>query len=143
MAVIPIALLRSGLGALFLAFITYTGAIVKAQEEVIRIGYQKSGALLLLKNEGTLEKRLAPLGYSVEWREFPSGPPLLEALNAGKSTTSCTRSVWAGALVTMNRDSATTLGSLGAAESRFAWARTAVSILAAAITVTQSATPVI
>jgi hypothetical protein len=53
-----------------------------------------------------------------------------------------TRSVWAGALVTTNRDSATTLGFVGAAESRSAWARTAVSMLAAAITVTRSATPV-
>jgi sulfonate transport system substrate-binding protein len=50
---------------------------------VVRIGYQKSGAFLLLKNEGSLEKNLTPLGYRVEWKEFPSGPPLLEALNAG------------------------------------------------------------
>jgi hypothetical protein len=33
---------------------------VKTEEKVIRIGYQKSGALLLVKNEGTLEKRLVP-----------------------------------------------------------------------------------
>src|SRR3984957_2012306 len=52
-------------------------------EKVLRIGYQKSGAFLLVKNEGTLEKRMEPLGYRVEWKEFPSGPPLLEALNAG------------------------------------------------------------
>lgn len=52
-------------------------------EKVVRIGYQKSGAFLLVKNEGSLEKRLGPLGWRVEWKEFPSGPPLLEALNAG------------------------------------------------------------
>ncbi|TXN63749.1 sulfonate ABC transporter substrate-binding protein [Methylobacterium sp. WL6] len=49
----------------------------------VRIGYQKYGSLVLLKGRGTLEKALAPLGYEVAWSEFPSGPPLLEALNAG------------------------------------------------------------
>src|ERR1700722_5536799 len=52
-------------------------------EKVLRIGFQKTGAFLLVKNEGTLEKRMEPLGCRVEWKEFPSGPPLLEALNAG------------------------------------------------------------
>ncbi len=50
---------------------------------VIRIGYQKSGTLLLLKARGVLERRLRPLGVSVRWSEFTAGPPLLEALNAG------------------------------------------------------------
>ncbi|MFB0491524.1 sulfonate transport system substrate-binding protein [Methylobacterium sp. OAE515] len=49
----------------------------------IRIGYQKYGSLVLLKGRGTLEKALQPLGTTVAWSEFPSGPPLLEALNAG------------------------------------------------------------
>jgi sulfonate transport system substrate-binding protein len=49
----------------------------------IRIGYQKYGSLVLLKGRGTLEKALQPLGTTVTWSEFPSGPPLLEALNAG------------------------------------------------------------
>ncbi len=49
----------------------------------IRIGYQKYGALVLLKARGTLETALRPLGTTVTWSEFPSGPPLLEALNAG------------------------------------------------------------
>jgi ABC-type nitrate/sulfonate/bicarbonate transport system substrate-binding protein len=35
------------------------------------------------KERGTLEEKLKPLGYSVIWTEFPSGPPLLEALNVG------------------------------------------------------------
>ena len=52
------------------------------RSKVVRVGYQKSGALLLVKTDGSLEKKLAPLGYSVAWREFPSGPPILEALNA-------------------------------------------------------------
>lgn len=53
------------------------------KSKVVRIGYQKSGALLLVKQDGSLEKKLSPLGYGVEWREFPSGPPIVEALNAG------------------------------------------------------------
>src|SRR5918911_176816 len=49
----------------------------------LRIGYQKYGTLVLLKERGTLEKRLGPQGYSVTWTEFPGGPQLLEALNVG------------------------------------------------------------
>src|SRR5271170_7593154 len=49
----------------------------------LRIGYQKGGPLLILKSSGRLDARLAPLGVHVRWAEFPSGPPLLEALNAG------------------------------------------------------------
>ena len=48
-----------------------------------RIGYQKGGPLLILKSSGALERRLASLQVHVRWAEFPSGPPLLEALNAG------------------------------------------------------------
>ena len=53
------------------------------QDKIVRIGYQKYGKLVLLKGRGTLEDKLKPLGYSVSWTEFPSGPPLLEALNVG------------------------------------------------------------
>jgi len=49
----------------------------------IRIGYQKNGPLIILKTRGTLEKRLKPLGITVDWFEFQAGPALLEALNAG------------------------------------------------------------
>lgn len=52
-----------------------------AHDKVVRVGYQKYGNLILLKGKGTLEQKLAPLGFKVEWKEFPSGPPLLEALN--------------------------------------------------------------
>ena len=54
-----------------------------AADHVIRIGYQKYGNFILLKGTGELEKKPAPKGYTVEWTEFPSGPPLLEAVNAG------------------------------------------------------------
>ncbi|MBY5759334.1 sulfonate ABC transporter substrate-binding protein [Rhizobium leguminosarum] len=54
-----------------------------AADKVVRIGYQKYGTLVLLKGKGTLEKKLGSIGYTVEWTEFPGGPQLLEALNAG------------------------------------------------------------
>ncbi|MBH0238928.1 sulfonate ABC transporter substrate-binding protein [Methylobrevis albus] len=54
-----------------------------AQEKVIRIGFQKYGTLVLLKGKGLLEEKLAPIGWSVKWTEFPAGPQLLEALNVG------------------------------------------------------------
>ncbi|MEY9689773.1 FMNH(2)-dependent alkanesulfonate monooxygenase [Bradyrhizobium ottawaense] len=53
------------------------------QDKVVRIGYQKYGKLVLLKSKATLEPKLAADGYKVVWTEFPSGPPLLEALNVG------------------------------------------------------------
>ena len=50
----------------------------------LKIGYQKSStALVLLKHRGWLEQTLGPQGYDVGWAEFPSGPPMLEALSAG------------------------------------------------------------
>ncbi|MFE1602181.1 sulfonate ABC transporter substrate-binding protein [Methylobacterium sp. ID0610] len=69
------------LAAFALVFLTL--ATARAEEAVIRVGYQKYGTLVLLKGKGLLEQRLKPLGYRVVWAEFPSGPPLLEALNAG------------------------------------------------------------
>src|SRR4028118_1740806 len=53
------------------------------QSNVIRIGYQKYGTLTILKSRGSLEERLKPEGVSVQWVQFPAGPQLLEALNAG------------------------------------------------------------
>lgn len=55
----------------------------QAQDKVVRIGFQKYGKLVLLKSKGSLEPKLKALGYNVVWTEFPSGPPLLEALNVG------------------------------------------------------------
>ncbi|PHJ66547.1 sulfonate ABC transporter substrate-binding protein [Nostoc linckia z18] len=51
---------------------------------VVRIGYQKASTILYaLKAQGSLEKAFAASGASVTWSEFPAGPPMLEALNAG------------------------------------------------------------
>ncbi|AGW93092.1 MULTISPECIES: aliphatic sulfonate ABC transporter substrate-binding protein [Cupriavidus] len=53
-------------------------------QPVLRIGFQKSSTLMiLLKSRQTLEKPLAPKGVAVQWYEFTSGLPLLEALNLG------------------------------------------------------------
>lgn len=50
--------------------------------KVVNIGYQSSGDLVRLK--GVLEKRLQPLGVSVEWAQFAAGPQLMEAMNVGR-----------------------------------------------------------
>ena len=60
---------------------TSTNNPTSAKASVVRFGYQKSA--ILLKAKGVLEKRLKPEGISVEWIEFPAGPQLLEAMNAG------------------------------------------------------------
>jgi sulfonate transport system substrate-binding protein len=70
-----------GFGAVGATFAASTAA--RAQDgKVVSIGYQKYGNLIILKARGTLEKRLAPLGFTVRWLEFPAGPQLLEGLNA-------------------------------------------------------------
>jgi sulfonate transport system substrate-binding protein len=64
------------------AFAVFGAGAEPAKE--LRIGFQKSASLFVLqKAQGTLEKRLAPLGVGVKWVEFPAGPQLLEGLNVG------------------------------------------------------------
>ena len=46
---------------------------------VLKIGDQKAGSRALLAAAGLLDNT----PYKIEWSEFTSGPPLLEALNAG------------------------------------------------------------
>ena len=69
------------------AALAFAGAVLpgasSAPDKVVTIGFQKYGNLILLKGHGGLDGKLAPLGFRVAWKEFPSGPPLLEALNAG------------------------------------------------------------
>ncbi len=54
-----------------------------ARIEELRIGYQKTAILLVVKARKQLEQRFESQGIAVRWVEFPFGPPLLEALNAG------------------------------------------------------------
>ena len=88
----------SGLQALrnmFVGFLVFTAFVliaafllaqpVHAQgKNELRIGIQKSSALHTLQRaNGSLEKKLQPLGLTVKWVEFPAGPQLLEGLNVG------------------------------------------------------------
>lgn len=51
---------------------------------VLKMGHQKGMALLnIIKAQGSLEKRLQPLGISVTWNEFSSTAPLLDGMGAG------------------------------------------------------------
>ncbi|MGG1598304.1 sulfonate ABC transporter substrate-binding protein [Paenibacillus naphthalenovorans] len=54
-----------------------------AEKSVLRIGYQKSGTLMVLKAKGELEKKLAPFGTKVQWSEFNTGISVMEALGTG------------------------------------------------------------
>ena len=49
----------------------------------LRIGYQKTAILLVVKAQKRLESHFEPQGVTVKWVEFAFGPPLLEAVNAG------------------------------------------------------------
>jgi sulfonate transport system substrate-binding protein len=56
----------------------------RADSKTFRIAFQKGGGnLIFLKERGILERKLAPLGWSVTWTEFQAGPQLLESLNVG------------------------------------------------------------
>ncbi|MBJ7406596.1 MAG: sulfonate ABC transporter substrate-binding protein [Bradyrhizobium sp.] len=55
------------------------GAAVKE----IRIGYQKTGVLVITRQQAALEKHFTPRGIEVKWIEFSSGPPMMEAMNVG------------------------------------------------------------
>ena len=83
MIAIPRSLALAALAAVAALAVAPPAAAADAPHE-LRIGYQKSiGSLLILKERGTLEKRFAAQGTAVTWVEFPSGPPLMEALHAG------------------------------------------------------------
>lgn len=54
-----------------------------AKVERVGLGYQKIGAPFLLKSRSeSLDKRLAEHGTKADWKEFPHGPGLLEAIRA-------------------------------------------------------------
>ncbi len=71
---------------ILVAFLLACGVatIARAEDKVFRVAWQKgAGVLLVLKERGTLERTLKPLGWSVAWSQFPAGPQLLESLNVG------------------------------------------------------------
>ena len=60
------------------------GAAAPAANKQLRVGYQKSSAVLnLLKNQKLLEKRFEAEAFPITWNEFAAGPQMLEALNVG------------------------------------------------------------
>mgnify|MGYP000948587839 CR=1 FL=1 len=65
------------------ALLPLRGRSAQAEANIIRIGYQKYGTLILLKEKGFLEEALAPRGVTVRWAQFPAGPPMLQAMVAG------------------------------------------------------------
>src|SRR5690348_15924605 len=58
-------------------------AIAQGALKEIRIGYQKTGVLVITRQQAALEKHFTAQGIDVKWVEFSSGPPLLEAMNVG------------------------------------------------------------
>jgi sulfonate transport system substrate-binding protein len=60
-----------------------SGRRSRAADAGVRIGVQKYGTLVILRERRVLEPLLAKLGFGVHWTEFPGGPQLLEALNVG------------------------------------------------------------
>ncbi len=58
-------------------------ARAQAPVKEIRIGYQKTGVLVIARQQAILEKHFAAKQISIKWIEFTSGPPLLEAMSTG------------------------------------------------------------
>ena len=58
-------------------------ANAQASVKEIRIGYQKTGVLVITRQQASLEKHFTPQGIDVKWVEFSSGPPMMEAMNVG------------------------------------------------------------
>ncbi|MBD1550259.1 aliphatic sulfonate ABC transporter substrate-binding protein [Pseudomonas typographi] len=72
--------IKAGIG---LAAAWQLGSVHAAEASTLRIGYQKFNTLNILKGTGLFEKALQPHGIQVEWREFPGGSQLVEALYTG------------------------------------------------------------
>ncbi|MES2206607.1 MAG: sulfonate ABC transporter substrate-binding protein [Pseudomonadota bacterium] len=79
------SLFKKMLSSIILALtsISINNVVFAESVEPLRIGFQKYGTLVLLKGQGTLDKRLSAKGVAVKWTEFPAGPQLLEGLNVG------------------------------------------------------------
>jgi outer membrane receptor protein involved in Fe transport len=69
--------------AFFVFSLAFGTAAFADSPNALRIGYTKTGPLLLLKEQGRLEKRLAAQGVAAQWVEVKSEPALIDALNGG------------------------------------------------------------
>src|SRR5436305_4751923 len=58
-------------------------ARAQAPVKEIRIGYQKTGVLVIARQQAVLEKQFAAQQVAIKWIEFTSGPPLLEGRRSG------------------------------------------------------------
>ena len=58
-------------------------ANAQADLKEIRIGYQKTGVLVIARQQEVLEKHFAGRQIAVKWVEFTSGPPMMEAMSTG------------------------------------------------------------
>ncbi len=58
-------------------------AFAQGTPKEIRIGYQKTGVLVIARQQAVLEKQFAAQAVGVKWIEFSSGPPMMEAMNVG------------------------------------------------------------
>lgn len=58
-------------------------ATSKDTQPRVRVGFQQLGLLPLVKANGRLASELGQRGIEVEWYEYPAGPELLAALEAG------------------------------------------------------------
>ncbi len=82
--VLKLGLVGTAASVLGLSPVTMRPHITRAQTKEVRVGFQKGApGLLVLKAQGAFEERLGTIGVTVTWNEFPAGPPMLEALNAG------------------------------------------------------------
>jgi sulfonate transport system substrate-binding protein len=55
----------------------------QAPAKEIRIGYQKTGVLVIARQQAVLEKQFADRQVAIKWVEFTSGPPMMEAMSTG------------------------------------------------------------
>lgn len=75
--------LGAALGALSLSGRALAQTAVPRLKE-FRIGYQKSGILVVARQQGSIEAALRAIGVeAVRWVEFQYGPPMMEALGLG------------------------------------------------------------
>ena len=65
------------------AFLALFSTQAQADPQLLRVGYQKIGPFVILRQQNRLEEAFRADGITVQWVEFQSGPPLMEALNAG------------------------------------------------------------
>ena len=65
------------------AFAAPSNSRAQSAPKEVRIGYQKTGVLVIARQQAVLEKHFSARGVGVKWVEFTSGPPLLEAMSTG------------------------------------------------------------